>query len=109
MLTLQYWIPQQPRNLLHEDGWDVGDGTPTGRRDPHGAWSQWHLLGAAIAFWAFQGSTTHMPTELRTLGTTCPALLRLPGCPGRNQSSVPASIEPVADKLLTTSRRLGRH
>lgn len=29
---------------------------------------QWHLLGAAIALWAFQGSTSHLPTRLRTLG-----------------------------------------
>lgn len=44
-LPVQYWIPRQPRACNTRAGWYkfVGDGTPTGCHDCHGAWvASWH-------------------------------------------------------------------
>lgn len=71
MLTVQYWIPRLPRSLQHEDT----AGTSVTEHPPAAMIAMVHCgsgtcLGAAIALWAFQGSTSHLKASLGSLGTT---------------------------------------
>lgn len=128
MLTVQCWIPTTTQSLQHEDtaGTSVTEHPPaamiammvpgrmvavavtseplshSGRfRGPHPICQHTSTTSPQTPAWkAKVGFARH--------DLTCSASV-LPGCRRRNQSSVPASIEPVANKLLTTSRQLGRH